>query len=1111
MNEPSSSEPMVDHNTSDSGQATTDAGMLRLLGGTLFGVPGVQLRNLDSDSTAPTSAPHSGALLQLHGEASRYQLAGEIARGGMGAVFKGRDVDLGRDIAVKVLLETHQGKSELLQRFVEEAQIAGQLQHPGVVPVYELGQFPDQRPYFTMKLVKGQTLAKLLAERQEPSQDRARFLKVFEQVCQTLAYAHARGVIHRDLKPANVMVGAYGEVQVMDWGLAKVLKEGGDAGQKKTIDKAAEVSVIRTRRSAGGKAGESAGTQTHTGSVLGTPSYMAPEQALGEVDRLDERCDVFGLGALLCQILTGKPPYVGTDSTHILHKAVRADLGDAFARLDGCAADEELVALAKRCLAAEPADRPRDAGVLAAELTKYLEGVETRLRQAELTSAAARARAVEERKRRKLTLALAATVLLAVLLAGGGWLWVSADRAARERDAAAKQAAQELRASEEKAEREREALAKQSETIRQVQKTLTRAEDERAKARTTNDVASWAKARTLVEQAETQLAGVPVDAELIGRVRVLRRELDDEENDHQLIVQLEEFSKERNVSKYASAFADHDLRIEMSDTEAAAWVKRRPAETRERLLAGLDAWFLLLPPRKTPEKDWLVRVLQAADENVSRKELRVALAKNDPKEVERLATPEALARQGPEVVLFVGNYLRFRSLDQAITVLRTGQERFPGDFWILYLLAQTLAQKNTLELADTVRYEEPVRYYTAALALQPNNVNVLVELGLVLAQRGRFDEGVAILRRVVASQPNSVEAHVRLAFALETKGQIDEAEVSVRQALRLQPNYGYAHSILGLILWDQGRYDEAAAALRRANRKGPQPLGGQLDLSGLSGILWRKGRLEEGAAELRKALARQSDFAAAKLFVQLSQLMNANRFKEAETLCQTVTNFQPQNPYGHLALFICLAWQGRFADALPAIKRSAELSSNVPNIGKWPAVWLRETEQIIALEPKLPAYLKGEVKPRDAAERELLLYLCWTKKQYAGAARLYADAFADEPKFADNLLAENRSDAARSAARAGAGLGDGAALDEKERMRLRKQAVDWLRADLNARAKQLKANSADERADSAERLRWWRQDPALASLRVPAALAKLPADEQEACKKLWTDIDALLK
>ena len=141
----------------------------------------------------------------------------------MGAILKGHDNDLGRELAIKVLLDSHRDQPDVMRRFIEEAQIAGQLQHPGIVPVYDLGQFADQRPFFSMKLVKGQTLALLLAARTGPGEDRDRFLSIFEQICQTLAYAHARGVIHRDLKPANIMVGAFGEVQVMDWGLAKVL------------------------------------------------------------------------------------------------------------------------------------------------------------------------------------------------------------------------------------------------------------------------------------------------------------------------------------------------------------------------------------------------------------------------------------------------------------------------------------------------------------------------------------------------------------------------------------------------------------------------------------------------------------------------------------------------------------------------------------------------------------------------------------------------------------------------------------------------------------------------------------------------------------------------
>ncbi len=285
------------------------------------------------------------------------QLLGEIARGGMGAVLKGRDPDLGRDLAVKVLLESHRDKPELIRRFIEEAQIGGQLQHPGIVPIYELGTFADRRPYFAMKLVKGRTLSSLLDDRSDRVHDLPRFLSIFESVCQTIAYAHARGVIHRDLKPSNIMVGSFGEVQVMDWGLAKVLPQGGatdDASAGKTKERD---TIIATARSGG----DSDSDLSKAGSVMGTPSYMAPEQARGEIDRLDERCDVFALGSILCEVLTGEPAFIGRSSGEIQRKASRGELKDALDRLDGSGSDAELIALAKDCLASELEDRPRHA------------------------------------------------------------------------------------------------------------------------------------------------------------------------------------------------------------------------------------------------------------------------------------------------------------------------------------------------------------------------------------------------------------------------------------------------------------------------------------------------------------------------------------------------------------------------------------------------------------------------------------------------------------------------------------------------------------------------------------------------------------------------------
>lgn len=440
-----------------------------------------------------------------HEPGGRYQVQGEIARGGIGAILKGRDTNLGRDLAIKVLLEQHKDRPEVVQRFVEEAQIGGQLQHPGIAPIYELGQFADKRPFFSMKLVKGETLSKLLADRRSPSDERARFVGIFEQICQTMAYAHSRGVIHRDLKPANVMVGAFGEVQVMDWGLAKVLQAGGVADERMAQGRPHGQSIVHTLRSGVGSDASpmfgSVGSHTQMGSVMGTPAYMPPEQALGEVDRLNERTDVFGLGAILCEILTGRPPYVGDSGLEVFRLASRGKLDDCFRRLDACGADADLVALSKSCLAPEPTDRPRDAGVLAERVTGYLESVEAKLRSAEIKRAAEAARADaeaaqaaaerqraeaesqraeaqaakaqaesaraeaelaranEEQKRRRASFALTAAFLLLAGLGGGGWLYIErqeSNRQTAEADTQRNHAA-EMRALAEQREEQRKA------------------------------------------------------------------------------------------------------------------------------------------------------------------------------------------------------------------------------------------------------------------------------------------------------------------------------------------------------------------------------------------------------------------------------------------------------------------------------------------------------------------------------------------------------------------------------------------------------------------------------------------------------------------------------
>jgi WD40 repeat protein len=337
--------------------------------------------------------------------AGRFHLGAELARGGMGVVYRARDDSLGRDVAVKVLQEQYPVDSLVGQRFLDEARITAQLQHPAIPPVFEVGRLSDERPYLAMKLIKGRTLEDLLRERPEPASDRGRFLAVFQQICQAVGYAHSKHILHRDLKPANVMVGAFGEVQVMDWGLAKLLGADGQAAlEPATGTETTYATVIQSAREPD--------TATLAGSMLGTPAFMAPEQAGGELDRIDERTDVFGLGAILCVILTGEPPYTQKSGEDLRLMAVRGKLADAYARLEQCGADSKLVELCRQCLSAEREARPRDAVAVAATITSYLAGVEERARQAELERAAAEVRSAEQRKRRRVQLGLAAALIL---------------------------------------------------------------------------------------------------------------------------------------------------------------------------------------------------------------------------------------------------------------------------------------------------------------------------------------------------------------------------------------------------------------------------------------------------------------------------------------------------------------------------------------------------------------------------------------------------------------------------------------------------------------------------------------------------------------------------
>jgi serine/threonine protein kinase len=293
---------------------------------------------------------------------TRYKLLERVARGGMGTVYAARDETLDRRVALKVL-DVSAADGDLARRLNREARVLAFLEHPGIVPVHDVGTLGDGRVFYTMKFVEGQRLDKYI-EAVTSLPDR---LRLFLRICDAVAFAHARGVLHRDLKPANVMVGAFGEVLLMDWGLAKILRE--QSAESSGEDR--EATILHAPKGTDGPADATQATQvTGQGTVLGTPGYMSPEQASGDVAHVDERSDIFSLGALL-RFLCAPP-------------TARANQNRAWRR------DKALEAICAKATENDPGRRYVKVPDLSADVSRYLDGLPVSARKETIFDKAAR-------------------------------------------------------------------------------------------------------------------------------------------------------------------------------------------------------------------------------------------------------------------------------------------------------------------------------------------------------------------------------------------------------------------------------------------------------------------------------------------------------------------------------------------------------------------------------------------------------------------------------------------------------------------------------------------------------------------------------------------------
>lgn len=1042
----------------------------------------VLLPDDDGDAGSPSVFTREG--IQEGRRIGKYLILGEIARGGMGVILRGRDIDLGRDVALKVLKGEHANKGSMVQRFVEEAQIGGQLQHPGVVPVYEMGLDASLRPFFAMKLVNGRTFSAILREREDASSERVRHLQVFEAVCQTIAYAHSRNVIHRDVKPANVMVGAFGEVQVFDWGFAKVLTRGGIDDERAALERdrqeasAAGSPDVATVRS------DEPGSQSIAGSVLGTPSYMPPEQACGNVAALDERADVFALGAILCEILTGRPPYVRQPGSEIIEQAQDASLDEAYERLRTCGADGELVDLAMRCLQDERDSRPRDAGVVAKAISDHLARSEERTQAAQVSAAEARVRAEAERKARRLTAALAASVLLLVCI-GVGIVWT------RENDRIA-------------ADREIHAAL--------------------ADARDLVATSAWPAAQEALRRAEILVDAERGSPEAHREVRQFKGRFEQDyelarlkQADEDLVERLREIhtqpvtgSTDFASHAYAEALRDYGIDVLALETdEAARLIRSKGRRIAVEIAFALDDWT---GRRQTTRSRWdqstrktllSLRSLAAMiDDDPWRQRLRDAARTRNRAALTEIA--EALTpddRDPRSIGLLAMSLIRARRYDTALTVLRKAFHAHPGDFWINYSLSMALAGSHRTawdrrgRAIDPERLSEALLHTWIALSHQPKSASLRYHLANLLQLQGQSDDALIHMNEAVELEPESTTIRLGLANLMIAQGELDWAREQLAKAFDIPiDSYIVRRHI-------QSRLDKLDI---RAGVPLPTIIENlRSDLDG-----------DQDQVELHRQLAvalyRTADWAA------------------AQAAAEATLSRDPGDLDMRLLLAQLKIRRGQFQDAIDLIAESKNRGDEEPDLERLETT--AKTYREIAAELDVRVHADPPPTGHEAARLAAVLL---RRGRLARAAQMFIGAWGERPpgetrgrvgrggrgsdprSLSTPMLRGEPSDlrdAVTALARAGCGRG-AAELHENDRRKLRATALRWFERTLR---------DLERHVDRAERSRWrggpaifpliegWLYDVRLDCVRDAERLKSLPDAEARAWTNAWARLSALL-
>jgi serine/threonine-protein kinase len=976
-----------------------------------------------------------------------YHVEGVIGRGGMGVVYKARHLVLNRPVAVKMLLAGAYASPYELRRFRREAEAVAALRHPNIVQVHDAGEV-EGRPYFTMEFVEGGSLAQQSNGMPQPVQRAVELVAILAGAVQ---FAHRSGFVHRDLKPANILVTADGSPKITDFGLALPI-HGGDR-------------------------------YTLSGAAVGTPCYMAPEQAQGKINAAGPAVDIYALGAILYELLTGRPPFVGESAAETERNVIGEDPVRPSRLNVKVPRDLEIICL--KCLQKYPSRRYASAQDLADDLHRFLDGKPVVARPV-----GAAERTMKWARRRPALATLLAFLFLLLGGAVGASVWIRHQLEMKrveslQRKTAAQQAVDDA-----------------------IQKAIAAGLAER-----------WTDADLNLNHARGELVVADSDAlrTRLGRVEEDERFARELDRIRQGTAVSEDFNTQaaenyaHRFDQYRTAFAKVGLDLSGEPGQVAAKIRESSfsnftvmaldelalAAFKQRAIS-ICRQALQIAQQVEPDPDWSDQLRNEKNWRDRPELLRLAAdagKASKPLSVQKLAILAVLLHD-------------VSAPSDGIRLLAEALRKRPGDYWLNWEMGESLAQEQ--------RHGEAAVYFRVAASLRPDDAHSLSRLGAALMAAGEFEEGVGLFRRALQLDPGDGALVFEYAVALTGVGRPFDAVAECRRACETDPSNGFKAFSLGRALTFAGRHEESIPVYQRAAELHDAHRLAYLYLAGAQG--WC-GRYADAEVNFRKFLAiMRTNITGRQSYGLTLQLQDKydQAVVEFESLIRELDRVGDRSSEDYKLASFHLAESlfalGHFTETNEAAQRALKL----PGVEAW---WGNRLHRLIEMSGRLaplvdtlPALKSGRERVADPAIACDLAEWCYkSRRSDADAVRFYEDAFNRQPALADDLQHGNRFHAACAAARAGCGLGGNtASLDESERAALHKKALAWLQAQQELL---LTPKTSDKSSDAEIAVRTfllWQKAVDLACVRETAALAKLPEPARLSWQTFWSDIDALV-